>query len=90
MDGSNAWRLLVYELRNSNCVRGTQLRDAAKFVPECAGPEQVSTHPPRIERNIRGDVATAGHERQPAEADTEGDLAILYPKSSANTRNGAS
>ena len=58
-DGLNAWRLIVYEFRSSAYVRTTQLRDAVKYVPKCAGLEQVSARISRMETGSMHGVSGA-------------------------------
>ncbi len=79
LDGLNAWRLVIYELRKSRWVRASQLRRITKNVPKCDRLEDVPGHIMRYEANIKEYVAVAGDHVQPSDFEMKEDLHESLP-----------
>ena len=92
LDGLNAWRLVVYEMRSSMWVHIKQLRTACKHVKPIERLEDLGSHIMRYETNIRDYVAAAGKHVQPTEEDMKETLMESLPKETREilqTRLGA-
>ena len=80
LDGLNAWRLVVYDMRNSSWVRIAQLRKATKNVPHITRLEDVNQHIMKFEANIKEYVAAAGSHVQPPDYVMKEDLFETLPE----------
>ena len=80
LDGLNAWRLVVYDLRNSSWVRIAQLRKATKNVPSVQKLEDVNMHIMKYETNIKEYVAAAGDHVRPPDSVLKEDLFESLPE----------
>ena len=80
MDGFNAWRHLIYEMRNSSWVRIAQLRKLTKNVPRVTRIEDVSQHIMKYESNLKEYIAAAGEHVRPTDNVLKEDLAESLPQ----------
>ncbi len=69
LDGLNAWRLVIYDMRNSRWVRTAQLRQLVRNVPKITRIDDVPNHIMKFEAHIKEYVAAAGEHVRPSDVE---------------------